>query len=127
MAVYFVLAPQRFPNVIAEVRDAGNSKHARTAFLDYLSRNNLINWSERQNLRKEIMVKRGNPGDMASTVVLEYGQGAPQAKPMLIEEEVRETSTQPERTLTPAPIPIVPERPMMPIAAAARQIGFRQG
>jgi hypothetical protein len=70
MATYFVHIPDTQAPT-AEV-EASNTKHARTAYLDYLSRNGLIEWSQRQAVRPYIKVNSMSPGDVQTAVKLEY-------------------------------------------------------
>jgi hypothetical protein len=56
----------------AEIRDAPSTKRARTAFLDYLSRNKHIRWSERGEVRRHIKVNKSFPGELEADVTLEY-------------------------------------------------------
>jgi hypothetical protein len=72
-ASYYVQVPgTNFPT--AEV-EAASTKHARTAYLDYLSRNNLIDWNERQAWRSKTLAKRMQPGEFKTQVVLDYDAG----------------------------------------------------
>ena len=67
---YYVQVPGTdFPT--AEV-EASSSKHARTAYLDYLSRNEYIGWRDRQAWRKRIVTKRMQPGEIKTQVLLDY-------------------------------------------------------
>lgn len=76
MPSYFVMHPRS--GTVAEVQNAGNTKHARTALLDYLSRKGTISWKDRQNIRKELKVVRGDTGEIETSVVLDYaGSVAP--------------------------------------------------
>lgn len=61
-------------DILAEVT-APDSRHARTTFLDYLSRRGLIGWNQRQAVRSGIMTKRVNPGEVQTNVQLKYRQG----------------------------------------------------
>jgi len=72
--VYFVSAPEKFPEIIAEIHNAGDIKHAKTAFLDFLSRTKKINWGDRTSVKQKILVKRGDIGDISSTITLDYRQ-----------------------------------------------------
>ena len=56
----------------AEV-EASSTKHARTAYLDFLSRGGQIDWRDRQTTRKLIKVNRMDPGGIQTQVKLEYG------------------------------------------------------
>jgi len=72
MPTYLTWIPGQ--NLNAEV-DAPDSKHARTAFLDYMSRNGMIRWKERQAVRKQIKTERVEPGEVQTTVQLDYDMG----------------------------------------------------
>jgi len=75
MTVYYVHIPgSEAPT--AEV-DASSTKHARTAYLDYLSRNGTIGWRDRQLTRKFIKVNRMQPGEIQTQIKLEYGVKEP--------------------------------------------------
>lgn len=70
MASYYVHIPgSQAPT--AEV-EASSTKHARTAYLDYLSRNGLIGWRDRQTVRSGIKVDRMSPGEFQTQIKLEY-------------------------------------------------------
>jgi len=51
---------------------ASSTKHARTVYLDYLSRNNLISWRDRQATRGLVKVSRMQPGEIRTQVQLDY-------------------------------------------------------
>lgn len=82
MPTYLVMAPNLSIN--AEV-DAPDSRHARTTFLDYLSRNHLIPYTERQVVRRVLMTKRVDPGEVSTTVQLSYRSGV---MPQQVPEEI---------------------------------------
>jgi len=94
---YYVAIPgTNFPT--AEV-SASSSKHARTAYLDYLSRNNLVSWKDRQAIRPKIVTKRMQPGEIQTQIFLDYSaktipetevQVPPQATTPVEEEIVEE-------------------------------------
>jgi len=69
MPTYYVTAPGS--QITAEV-SAPDSRHARTTFLDYLSRSRLIPWGARQQVRKQLMTKRIESGSIPTTVQLSY-------------------------------------------------------
>ena len=69
MPTYYVTAPGS--QITAEV-NAPDSRHSRTTFLDYLSRSRLIPWGARQQVRKQLMTKRIEPGSIPTTVQLSY-------------------------------------------------------
>ncbi len=91
MTTYYVFKPGF--EITAEVQ-ASNTKHARTAFLDYLSRNNLVNWNERQGLRASLKAVRMDPSEYQTSVQLEYGLEEPPSRelptPGVFEEEREE-------------------------------------
>jgi hypothetical protein len=90
MPTYYVFIPNY--QVTAEV-DATNSKHARTAYLDYLTRNQLVPWKGRQAIRKSVKVARSEPGQSKVSVHLDYDMGfSHQTK----EEEVSLQGEQPQ-------------------------------
>ena len=67
---YYVHIPgSDFPT--AEV-EASSTKHARTAYLDYLSRNDYVGWRERQDWRHKTLAKRMQPGEFKTQVYLDY-------------------------------------------------------
>lgn len=53
---------------------ASSTKHARTTYLDYLSRNGLIGWKDRQTIRPLIKVSRMQPGEFQTQIKLDYDQ-----------------------------------------------------
>jgi len=57
--------------VKAEV-EAPTTRSARTVYLDYLTRNKLVPWVERQNLREEVIVDRIESGQVPIDVNLSY-------------------------------------------------------
>ena len=85
MRTYYVTIPDSdFP--AAEV-EASSTKHARTAYLDYLSRSSLISWSERQKVRRKIIASLTEPGEFNTSVQLRYRVGATTQGVSLEEEE----------------------------------------
>lgn len=69
-STYYVAVPgSDFPTAETE---ASSTKHARTAYLDYLSRNNYIGWGDRQAWRQKIVTKRMQPGEIRTQVLLDY-------------------------------------------------------
>jgi hypothetical protein len=91
MPTYYVTAPGS--QVTAEV-NAPDSRHARTTFLDYLSRSRLIPWGARQQVRKQLMTKRMQSGEIPTTVQLSYNteESAPEviseAPPIQTQQEL---------------------------------------
>jgi len=87
MATYYVHIPgSEAPT--AEV-DASSTRHARTAYLDYLSRSGVITWSNRQATRSLVKVNRMQPGEIQTQVKLEY-----------------EASKSPEQVVEVPPVPV---------------------
>jgi len=70
MPTYLTMAPN--VEITAEV-DAPDSRHARTAYLDYLTRNGYVPYTVRQALRRVVTTKRVQPGEAMTTVRLSYG------------------------------------------------------
>lgn len=131
MSTYYVFKPGF--ELSAEV-EASNSKHARTAFLDYLSRKGLISWKDRQTLRDELKVSRVESGESNASMHLRYSYE--EEKPMAEEDEEapatpeEEISTTAEVPATQAPLDIPGRRSMdkdilsrSPIAQLSRQQG----
>lgn len=92
-------------DVTAEVTGAPSTRHARTAFLDYLTRNHLIPYTQRKTVRSVLYTKRILPGQIATSVQLDYSTGnpiptstleVPQPTPTMQAESVPEQSMQPE-------------------------------
>ena len=75
MATYYTFMP-KYIDTTAEV-DAPDSRHARTSFLDYLSRSGILQWGERQAARRQIITKRMKPGEIQTDIKLEYGVKEP--------------------------------------------------
>ena len=73
MATYFVFTPSndRFPTAEVESPD---SRHARTVYLDFLSRNGAIEYSNRGQYRKLVKITRMQPGETQTAVKLSYGE-----------------------------------------------------
>ena len=69
MATYYASIPNF--DVTAEI-EASDTKHARTSFLDYLSRNGYIDWGQRKVTRKAIILKRVQPGEIPTSIQLDY-------------------------------------------------------
>jgi AICAR transformylase/IMP cyclohydrolase PurH len=89
MPTYYVTAPGS--KISAEI-DAPDSRHARTTFLDYLSRSHLIPWNARQEVRKKLMTKRVEAGSVQTSVQLSYN--AQETKPEVISAGPQPQSTQ---------------------------------
>jgi hypothetical protein len=98
---YLVMAPNLSIN--AEV-DAPDSRHARTTFLDYLSRNHLIPYTQRRTVRSVLVTKRVPAGQVPTTVQLSYYAG--QGTPMIAEEvptpELQQMNTPEESSVAPS-------------------------
>lgn len=131
MPTYFVMYPAA--NIVAEVQNARNTKHARTTLLDYLSRKGKIPWTSRQDVRKSLKVVRGEPGEMESNLLLDYhvgeqlestpippgGLGQAQAEsPTVSMEQVH-----PHPEVGGSPLTVLPSRGS-PIAQVSRQSGM---
>lgn len=85
MATYYVFIPASdMPT--AEVT-ASNTKHARTAYLDYLTRSGQFPYSKRSAMREAIGTERMDPGQYPTDLKLEYGVTEP------LETEIEEVST----------------------------------
>ena len=126
MATYYVTAPGS--SVTAEV-NAPDSRHARTTFLDYLSRSRMIPWGARQQIRKQLMTKRMESGSIPTTVQLSYNteESAPQviteAPPVQPQQEL----VQPQ-TVAVGNAPVQPMHTVSnssPIANLSRSFGRR--
>jgi len=109
MPSYFVHIPGTEAPT-AEV-EASNTKHARTAYLDYLSRNNLIGWQDRQAVRERVHVGKMEPGSLRTEIQLDYTaytapeqeiEVPPELGQVPVEEEYEET---PELPYEPEPQP----------------------
>lgn len=74
MTYYLFVPNSQLPT--AEV-EADTKDHARTAFLDYLSHNNIIPYSDRGSMRRKIKGVRSSPGEIEASVSLNYGQAPP--------------------------------------------------
>lgn len=71
MATYYVFIPAtELPT--AEVT-ASSTKHARTAYLDYLTRSGQFPYSQRGAMRDAIIAKSSDPGEYPTDLKLEYG------------------------------------------------------
>jgi len=114
---YFVQVPgSEFPT--AEV-EASSAKHARTAYLDYLSRNNLIGWEDRQGWRSKILAKRMQPGEIKTQVYLDYSaKTIPETEVSLppTEQDLAEEEEYYEAEPAPVRVP-PPKQPLAPPAA----------
>ncbi len=114
MATYYVFIPNY--QFTAEV-DASNSKHAKTAYLDYLTRNNMLSWKQRQAVRKNVRLTKVEPGEMQASVHIDYSMQRSE-QPVVLEgaqtQEVAEE--QPSEQYIEQPTP--PQSPS-PLARAA--------
>ena len=73
MATYIVWSTiTDLEGVRSEVTDAPDTKHARTIFLDYLSRNKVIPYSQRGRVRASLRTYRTTPGEEDVAVHLDY-------------------------------------------------------
>ena len=73
MPTYYTFIPNF--DVTAEVVDAPDSRHARTAFLDFLTRNRYINYSNRGITRQQIKTARVETGSTQPYVAIQYQTG----------------------------------------------------
>ena len=75
MATYYTFIPDSdMPT--AEVT-APDSRHARTTYLDYLSRGGKIQYSDRTRTRDLIKINRMDPGEFRTSIKLDYGVSEP--------------------------------------------------
>lgn len=72
---------------------APDARHAKTAYLDYLSRSGLIAYSQRGSVRQAIKATKMEPGEFQTSVQLEYGVPA-QAYEQLDESQLQEIDQQ---------------------------------
>jgi len=101
---------------------APSTEKARTTFLDWLERNNLMRRADRQILRRNMVAQRLEDPNMPADVVLHYGyqdysssMRFPEPELISEEEQMEELEpTEPEPLTEPEPEPVAPKR-MMPI------------
>ena len=74
MSTYYVFIPGK-EDMAVEVLDSPDARHARTAFLDYLSRGGKILYSQRGDLRKRLKTIRIQQGESNAPVTLSYAEG----------------------------------------------------
>ena len=72
-------------SVTAEI-EAPDTRHGRTVFLDYLSRQGFIPHGKRQFTRKQIIMQRMEPGQIPTSIQLDYDQ-VPEPKQLPIRSE----------------------------------------
>lgn len=72
---YYVFIPGY--RITAEVRDAPTTKHARTAFLDFLVRQRRIPYIQRARARRRMKTLRVRRGEIPASVVLDYDMPEP--------------------------------------------------
>ena len=72
MATYYSIIPDSGAPA-AEI-EAPDSKHARTSYLDYLSRANIIQYNQRGIARKKVITRRMQPGEFQTAIHLDYGE-----------------------------------------------------
>jgi hypothetical protein len=72
MPTYYTFIPDS-TTPTAEIA-APDARHARTVYLDYLSRNRQINYSVRGRVRKMIKINRMQPGEIQTSIQLSYGE-----------------------------------------------------
>ena len=78
MATYYVTLPNS--GVTAEVT-ANTTRQARTAYLDYMTRSNIVPWKGRQDLRDQLLIDKITPGQIPTDVELAYGQRGAVSEP----------------------------------------------
>lgn len=110
MATYLVYIPHG-DMPLAEV-EADSTKHARTAYLDYLSRTGVLPFNQRQAARRLAMTKRMEPGEIRTQVQLDYTEGilSTESEGILPQgTEVKPIPTQPIVPMQKSPEPQYPE------------------
>ena len=69
MATYIAYIPNQ---MTAEIDDAPDARHARTALLDWLTRTGRIEWKDRRKVRKMILAKKTEPDTQETDIHLNY-------------------------------------------------------
>jgi len=137
MTYYLFVPNSQLPT--AEV-EADTKDHARTAYLDYLSHNSIIPYSDRGSMRRKVKGVRSSRGEIEASVSLSYGQAPPsEYSPAESEEPVfqeEETLTGPPAKLPTdlppgiesaeeeEPVPEPEERELEPVGAGRTQNMF---
>jgi hypothetical protein len=106
MTTYYVNIPGH-DELSAEV-DAPDKRHARTVYLDHLSRNRLIPYSQRGTYRKLVKLDKMQPGEVATSIKLRYGDGASIPAPVpeqVVEELPQQVSQQEVQSEVVSPYP----------------------
>ena len=93
MPTYYAFVPDHSEFPTAEV-NAPDARHSRTAYLDYLTRNGIIDYSVRGAARKVIKVTKMEPGSIQTSIQLDYGVGN------VPTQELTTPSTEPRSTTT---------------------------
>jgi hypothetical protein len=91
---YYVFIPGY--RITAEVRDAPTTKHARTAFLDFLVRQRRIPYIQRARARRRMKTLRVKRGEIPSSVVLDYDMPEPYTEMPISEAPYTEDIESPE-------------------------------
>ena len=135
MVTYYVHIPNSEAPT-AEV-EASTTKHARTAYLDYLSRNGIIAWQQRQATRKLVKISRMQPGEIQTQVKLEYGVSEPPVREVEAplpqegvpqgyeDDEVDMQSRQILQPRTPSQVETVTYRPGLEASSGRRMSQWR--
>lgn len=71
MPYYYISNPRMEPNITAQA-EAPSTKKARTLYLDYLVRNNVISWSERGKVRPFLVVDKMEEDEFPTRVQLSW-------------------------------------------------------
>ena len=102
MPSYFTFIPNGdMPT--AEI-EAESTKHARTAYLDYIARTGLIGWNDRKAARRLTITKKMEPGEIQTQLHLDYSI-QPQQPEMQVEIPQQYTDQTPvEQYQTPIPV-----------------------
>ena len=103
MTTYYTNIPGH-EELSAEV-DSPDKRHARTVYLDHLSRNRLIPYSQRGTYRKLVKLDKMQPGEVATSIKLRYGDGVsiPAPVPEQVVEELPQQVQQENIPVSPYP------------------------
>jgi len=103
MTTYYANIPGH-EELSAEV-DSPDKRHARTVYLDHLSRNRLIPYSQRGTYRKLVKLDKMQPGEVATSIKLRYGDGVsiPAPVPEQVVEELPQQVQQENIPVSPYP------------------------
>ena len=135
MSIYYVVHPSLGKDAIVH---APTTEKARTTFLDYLERNNLISRGDRQSWRRSMVAEKLEyPGDVTSDLELYYGyeEAGGIEFPRSLEDPMEELPSYPTDEfvpeegfigpeeypleIPPVEAPVRPVRSMSPIARAS--------